>query len=452
MPLNKNAKKSRPLQEQPQQQTAERRPDGLFARRCDHIATQGHRLFIFTAAIGVFVFIVWANLAQLNKVARGSGKVIPATSNQIVQHLEGGIVSKIFVRQGQRVQQGDILVRIRNSFSRAEKGAARLEIIARNLEMKRLTTELGDAETLTFPKETTKNYPKLVANEISLFNRRRASLDEQLAILKDQSDEKKLELEELKARLHNKARERELARQQVQSLARLVKMGAASRNALLEKKAALQRLKGVISDLNHQIPRTNSNYSQALRKGREAKLRFRAETEKQRSVVQLKLSKLEQTMNAMTDRNQRFDVRAPIAGVVNRLTVSTIGGVVKPGQDIAEIVPADKAVSIEARISPRDRAHVWPGLPALIRISAYDYSINGGLSGKVTQISPDALTDERGAPYFRVRLEAAASNFGPDKPVVPGMIADVDILTGKHSVMSYLLKPINRLASRALEQ
>jgi HlyD family type I secretion membrane fusion protein len=132
--------------------------------------------------------------------------------------------------------------------------------------------------------------------------------------------------------------------------------------------------------------------------------------------------------------------------------VTTIGGVVKPGQDIAEIVPADKAISIEARLSPKDRAEVWPGLPSIIKISAYDYSIHGGLKGEVVEISPDALTDEQGRPYFRVRLSASASSFGPQKPVVPGMIADIDILTGRHSVMSYLLKPINRISERALRQ
>jgi len=162
--------------------------------------------------------------------------------------------------------------------------------------------------------------------------------------------------------------------------------------------------------------------------------------------------RLRETLSAMKDRNSRFDVRAPISGIVNRLSVATIGGVVKPGQELAEIVPANKAISVEARLSPKDRAEVWPGLPAVIKVSAYDYSIYGGLKGVVTEISPDALTDKQGKPYFRVRLEADASDFGPQKPVTPGMLAEVDILTGKHSVMSYLLKPMNRIREKALRQ
>ena len=424
----------------------------LFARQCDKIGSSGQKTFTYTVAIGFGIFIVWANLVHLDRVTRGAGRVVPATNNQIVQHLEGGIVSQILVKQGASVAKGDILLRIKNSFSRAENGRISLDLIAKKLELQRLGAESGGANELTFTAKSAQNHPALINNEQRLFTRRQARLNEQLLILKDQSNEKLLEFEELKARLKNKVRERELVREQVKSLLRLVKIGAASTNKLLDKRAVLQRIKTTISDLNHQIPRIKSNVTQTRRKATEAKLRFRAEAEKERNEVQLKISKLQETLLAMSDRNRRFDVRAPISGIVNRLAVATIGGVVKPGQELAEIVPADKAISIEARLSPKDRANVWPGLPAVIKISAYDYSIHGGLSGKVTEISADALTDEQGQPYFRVRLEAAASDFGPQKPVTPGMLADIDILTGKHSVMSYLLKPMNRISERALRQ
>ncbi len=424
----------------------------LFARQCDKIGSSGQKTFLYTVTIGFGVFILWANLVHLDRVTRGEGRVVPATDNQIVQHLEGGIVSQILVKQGASVTKGDILLRIKNSFSHAEKSRVSLDLVAKRLEHQRLGAEASGAKKLTFPAASAQQHPLLINTEKQLFARRQARLNEQLLIFKDQAKEKKLEFEELKARLKNKVRERELVREQVKSLVHLVKIGAASTNKLLEKKAVLQRIKTTISDLNHQIPRIKSNVTQTRRKATEARLRFRAESEKERTQVALKISKLQETLSAMSDRNRRFDVRAPISGVVNRLAVSTIGGVVKPGQELAEIVPADKAISIEARLSPKDRANVWPGLPAVIKISAYDYSIHGGLKGTIIEISPDALTDEQGQPYFRVRLEAAASDFGPRKPVTPGMLADIDILTGKHSVMSYLLKPMNRVAERALRQ
>lgn len=424
----------------------------LFARQCDQIGKRGHKVFIYSVGAGLLVFIIWANLVHLNRVTRGQGRVIPATNNQIVQHLEGGIVSQIIVKQGSIVSKGDILLRIKNSFSRAENSRVGLELIAKRLELRRLNAEASGNNKPKFVRALSRKFPRLVANEKRLFERRHERLAEQLLILNDQSVEKKLELEELQARLKNRVRERELVRQQVKSLTRLVKIGAASTNKLLDKKTALQRIKSAISDLRHQIPRLKSNVIQTGRKATEARLRFRAEAQKERNEVQLKISKLQETLSAMSDRNKRFDVRAPISGIVNRLTVTTVGGVVKPGEELAEIVPADKAISIEARLSPKDRAEVWTGLPAVIKISAYDYSINGGLAGTVTEISPDALTDEKGLPYFRVRLEAAASDFGPQKPVTPGMLAEVDILTGKHSVMSYLLKPMNRIREKALRQ
>ncbi len=432
--------------------TDEQRHRQPFARQCDNIGARGHRTFIYTIAVGMVIFIIWANLVHLDRVTRGEGRVIPSTANQIVQHLEGGIVSQILVRQGAHVAKGDILLRIKNSFSHAENSRARLELVALRLQQKRLDAEAGGADRLDFAARMINDHPKLVAGEKRLFAKRLERLNEQLLILKDQSAEKQLEFEELKARLANKVRERELVREQVKSLTRLVKIGAASTNKLLDKKTTLQRIKSTISDLKHQIPRLKSNVSQIRRKALEARLKFQAEAEKERSDVQLKISKLEETLSAMKDRNRRFDVRAPISGIVNRMAVTTIGGVVKPGQELAEIVPADKAISIEARLSPKDRAEVWTNLPAVIKISAYDYSIYGGLSGRVTEISPDALIDEQGQPYFRVRLEASASDFGPRRPVTPGMLAEVDILTGKHTVMSYLLKPVNRIKERALRQ
>lgn len=424
----------------------------LFARQCDKIGAHGHKTFIYTVGAGMVIFVVWANLVYLDRVTRGEGRVIPSTANQIVQHLEGGIISEILIKQGAIVNKGDIILRIRNSFSHAENRRVRLELMARRLELTRLGAEATGADKIIFPPSMAQRYPKLIANEKRLFTRRHDRLHEQLLILKDQSIEKKLEYDELKARLRNKAHERQLVREQVKNLTHLVKIGAASTNKLLDKKTALQRIRSTISDLRHQIPRIKSNVTQTGRKSTEARLRFKAEAEKERNEVQLKISKLQETLSAMKDRNSRFDVRAPISGIVNRLSVATIGGVIKPGQELAEIVPADKAISIEARLSPKDRAEVWTGLPAVIKISAYDYSIHGGLSGIVTEISPDALTDEQGQTYFRVRLEASASDFGPQKPVTPGMLAEVDILTGNHSVMSYLLKPMNRIKERALRQ
>ena len=229
-------------------------------------------------------------------------------------------------------------------------------------------------------------------------------------------------------------------------------LSAASRNDLLDRESQLQKIKTQINDLEFQIPQFQSGLSEVLRRRTEAELEFRSNAENDRAEAQLKIAKLEESTTAMTDRSYRTSVRAPISGRINRLLISTLGGVVQPGQTLAQIVPADSAIAIEARVSPKDRSNIWPGLPSVIKISAYNYSVYGGLKGKITEVSPDALQDENGQPYFRVRIEASAQSFGPDEPVVPGMLAEVNVLTGSNTILDYLLQPIRRIKENALRQ
>ncbi len=421
-----------------------------FPRQCDTIAKDAHRTFLIAACLGVFAFITWSALVKLDTVTRGSGRIVPTQNNQMVQHFEGGIVSEILVGEGDRVKKGDILLRIENSFSRAEYSRAQLEMKAKQVQLARLLAESKGLTSIKVPPELEKQFPELVENERRLFKSRQVNLKEQLLILNDQVRQRELELAERNTRLTNITRERTLVSEQVESLKPLVKMGAVSKNDLLKNQTTLQRLETKISDLKYQIPKTRSSLSEVKRRRNEVILRFRSEAEKERTDVLLAIAKLKESVTALKDRKQRSDVRAPISGTVNKMFVTTIGGVVKSGQDLAQIVPADKSIAVEVKLSPKDRAEIWPGLPGVVKVSAYDYSIYGGLRGKITDISSDALKDEQGRPYFRVRLEATTSDFGKDKPVVPGMMAEVDILTGKHSILEYLVTPISKISEKAL--
>ncbi len=421
-----------------------------FPRQCDKIAKDAHRTFLIAACLGVFALVTWSALVRLDTVTRGSGRIVPTQSNQLVQHLEGGIVMEILVREGDKVQKGDILLRIENSFSKAEYSRARLEMKAKLVQHARLMAESKGLKKVKVPAELQKQFPELVKNERRLFKSRQDNLKEQLLILNDQIRQRELELAERNSRLTNITRERSLVGEQVESLKPLVKMGAVSKNDLLQKQTTLQRLETKISDLKYQIPKTRSGLSEFRRRRNEITLRYRSEAEKERSDVLLAIAKLKESVTALKDRKQRSDVRAPISGTVNKLFVTTIGGVVKSGQDLAQIVPADKSIAVEVKLSPKDRAEIWPGLPGIVKVSAYDYSIYGGLRGKITEISSDTLKDEQGRPYFRVRLEATTSDFGADKPVVPGMMAEIDILTGKHSILEYLITPIRKIGEKAL--
>jgi HlyD family type I secretion membrane fusion protein len=223
-----------------------------------------------------------------------------------------------------------------------------------------------------------------------------------------------------------------------------------SSNDLLENERQLQQMEARISDLVHDIPRTEAALSELAGRRSEQVLKFRGDSDRDRVDTQVQIAKLEETVLAMKERSVRTEVVAPIAGVVNKLFVNTIGGVVKSGDPLIQLVPAGSSVAVEARLSPADRAQVWPGLPAVVKVSAYDFSVYGGLQGKVVDISPDALPDEKGQPYFRVRLEADGTAFGADKPVVPGMLADVNIISGKQTVLEALVRPVRRIQENAL--
>ena len=426
--------------------------DTLYPRRCDRIARDAHALFLITVAGGLLGFLVWSASTTLDKVTRGSGRVIPVTQNQIVQHLEGGIVTEILVREGDTVERGQPLLRITNSLWEAELAQARLELKARKAKMTRLQAEIDGLATLSFPGELVNDVPQIVDAEANMFQTRKAALEQQAGILDDQVRQKELELAELKSRWQNTKRERDLITQQVDSLRRLNKVGAVSRNDLVEAEIAFSQIDGKLSALVHDIPRTEAALSESERRRNEHKLRFRSDVEKEKTETELALAKLDEQITAMSDRVKRSEVIAPISGTVNKLFVTTLGGVVRPAEPLVQLVPADMSVAVEARVAPADRANVYPGQEAVVKISAYEYSLFGGLKGKVVEISSDALQDDKGNPYFRVRLEAQAQNFGPDKPVVPGMLAEVDILYGKHTVLEYLVKPIRDIQAAALRQ
>mgnify|MGYP002377832234 CR=1 FL=1 len=408
-------------------------------------------MFVSTAFAGVSAFLLWANFTELEKVTRGNGRVIPQVQNQIIQHFEGGIVREILVKEGDRVEKGAPLIRIENSFQRAELLQAQLEIRVKSFRLKRLDAEIRGKE-FEADAELRKDFPRLVETELGLYETRRKTLTEQIAILDDQFKQKEIEISEFKSRWKNTGRERELVLQRVTSLRRLVNVGAVSSNELIENERTLQQIEGRISDLTHDIPKAEAAMSEISRRRSEARLRFQAEAEKERADIELQIAKLNETVTAMRDRSERTEVVAPISGTVNKLNVSTIGGVVKSGDQLGQIVPIDTSIAVEARIQPKDRAEVWPGQVAVVKISAYDFSLYGGLKGKVVEVSPDALQDEKGQPYFRIRLEAEGSNFGPDRPVVPGMIADVDILSGRRTIMETLIRPVKALRDNALRQ
>jgi adhesin transport system membrane fusion protein len=423
-----------------------------FPRRIDRIATEAQGRFIVILGMCSLIAVVFSAVVQIDKVTRASGRIVTQQTNQEVQHLEGGIIAEILVKEGDTVVAGQPLMRVENSFFQSELAQAAIELAAKRARILRLDAETSGAKEIKFPPEVTTVSQQVVGNEISLFNRRQANLNEQLSILVQQQRQKEIELSELRSRQPSVTRERQISEERLLSLKHLSAIGAASNNESLEAERVLQQAISRLSDLAHEIPRTEAALAEIGQRKAETVSRFQADAEKERGQTATDLEKLTKSIEALQDRNRRSDVIATVSGTINKLNVTTVGGVVKPGEALAEIVPADGLIEVEMKLPPADRADVWPGQRAIVKVSAYEYSVYGGLNARVAEISPDAHQDERGVPYFRVRLEADAAALGPDHPVLPGMLADVDVIGNKQSVLGTILRPLRRLKDNALRQ
>lgn len=397
-------------------------------------------------------FLIWATAFQLDAVTRASGRVVPSVQNQVVQHLEGGIVSEILVREGQRVKKGDLLMRVSNSFDHADASNAQTDVVSKQLMLARLEAEAREAPDFTPSPEMAKLAPHIAESEAALFIARRNQLRQELSVIQSQANGHRSELASIEARLKSLRAEEQIMRERLQLLEGALAADAASRQEVLDRRAALEQLRTRISDAITAMPQIRAQAQEAESRAASTRAKFLAEVEQAASELRVDLEKAKQGLTAFNDRSDRNEVRAPLDGIINKILVQTVGGVVRGGDPLIEIVPIDQHIVIEARLRPQDRADVWPGQAAKVKISAYDYATHGTLDGRVLEISADALQDQKGETYFRVRLSADGQSFGADKPVTPGMTADVDILSGRRTILAYLIAPVQSASANALRE
>ena len=399
--------------------------------------------------------LAWAGFAEIDEVTRGQGRVVPASEVQVVQNLEGGIVAEVLVAAGQQVESGQVLLRIDDTGA-----AASLQELAETrwgLEaaIARLTAEAEDLP-LTFPPELEAARPAMVAAERQLYQRRQQELEAALAVLAQQLDQRRGEQAEMQAELASLRQQLALVEERYRLTKPLEASGAVSRVEILELESELTELRGRIERLEAGLPRVAAAIAEAESRIAERRSRFRAEAQAELNDRQVRLAGLKEQMRGREDRVVRTEVRAPLRGVVKEVKVPGVGAVVQPGEDLVEIVPLDDALLIEAEIRPADVAFVRPGQPARVRLTAYDYATYGALEGAVEWISADTFVDERGESSYRVRVATAETSLvgpgGESLPILPGMVAEVDILTGRRTVLAYLLKPLLRAREVALTE
>jgi len=399
--------------------------------------------------------ILWASLASIDEVTRGEGRAIPSSRLQKVQNLEGGIVAEVFVHEGEVVKAGAPLLRLDDTQFRSNAGETQADRLALQARIQRLTAQLNDASTLTLAPEIVQQAPDIANGEMELFASVNKRIQSELAGLNEQLVQKKQELLDFQGKASQYRRSLGLQQQEVSMSEPLVAKGAISKVEVLRLRRGVVETQGQLDSVTIAIPRAEAAIKEIESKVSETRGRYRSEALGQLNEARTDLSKIEASGKAITDRVNRTLVTSPVRGVVQQLLVNTIGGVIQPGNDLVEIVPLDDKLLVEAKIRPQDIAFLRPGQEATVKFTAYDYTIYGGLKGTLEQISPDTVTDKDGKSFYIIRLRTDKNHLGTDeKPllIIPGMVASVDIITGKKTVMAYLLKPILRAKAEAFRE
>ena len=419
----------------------------MGASRSSHLILAATILFLVAA-------LVWAANATLDEVTRGEGKVIPSSKVQVVQNLEGGILDRILVREGELVERGQPLLQLDDTRFSSSFRETRLKYLALQAKSARLQAE-ANKQPLKIPDIVWQEREDLARNEVALFESREIELESSLSILREQESQTGHELTELRSKKNRIARSYELVRQELEMSEPLADEGAISDVEILRLKRSVNDLRGDLDASRLAIPRLQSAMTEMKDKINDLEISFRTQAREELNEVEAELSGVEETLRSQQDRVSRTLVRSPVKGEVKQVKVTTIGGVIQPGMDLIEIVPIEGSLLVEAHVRPADIAFLRPSQDAQVKLTAYDYAIYGGLPAKLEHISADTITNEDGESFYLIRVRTERSHLGTeDSPlkIIPGMTAVVDILTGEKTVLDYLMKPVLRAREMALRE
>ncbi len=413
---------------------------------------RGSRLLIWLSLLAITALIVWAWWATIDEVVRGEGKVVPSRQVQVIQSLDGGVVEEILVRPGQSVEVGEVLLRIDPTRYSSSLGENRVEFLALLAKAARLEA-LATGEPFVAPEEVLAEAPQTVVMERRAWETRSLELDAAVKQGREQLKQRQQELRETEANRDQAASSCSLTSRELAVTRPLLKSGAVSEVDLLRLQRDVARYCGEQKAAAAQIDRIHAAIEEATIKIDEVELTARNQARSELSDVRSRLATLREGHSALADRVKLAEVRSPVRGTVNTMNANTIGGVVQPGEDILEIVPSDDTLLLEVRIQPRDIGFLHPGQKAEVKFTAYDFAVYGGLSGQVEQIGADTIMDEKGNSFYVIKVRTDRTHVGDETlPIIPGMVAEVHVMTGKRTVMQYLLKPVLRARSNAFTE
>lgn len=416
------------------------------------------RAILALCALLIASFLAWAAFASIDEIARGEGKVIPVSKTQIIQSSEPGVVQQIAVTLGQIVRKGDLLVQLDNTTTTSTLGESVAKARALGAKVARLKLEEAGLYDTKFvcPDEILTVAKPVCDNEESLFAADRASYENKLGVLQERVKQRENELSEAHANIARLTDNIEGAQRQYNLIKPLSDKKLVAQTEMLKVERDLTDQQGQLKVYQESIDRLEAAVQEAKLQVGDLALELRQQALTEKATTLAELSVVDETIRGASDRVKRTDIRSPVDGIVNTLEVNTIGAYVDPGRVIAGVVPTADTLLIEAKISPRDVAFVRRGQPAVVKVTAYDFSIFGGLEGVVENISADSLVEkEKGETYYLVQVKTDKSELernGKSYPIMPGMVASVEIMTGNKTVLSYLLKPINKARSEALTE
>ena len=398
------------------------------------------------------IFLSWATFSEVDEAIKGTGRVVPSGQTKVIQNLEGGIISAILVEEGKTVKKGDIIYNLSNAFFSSEFVTKEIDLLSLQAVLVRLEALIDNKTTIEFPEELKKKIPDIIENETRIFYEDLENNQRKVDIAKDQYNQKDYKLRETKIRFNNLSIELNLAMENMKILDELLNKKVASKKEYILELSKKQNIVTQIDETRNSIPILQEEIEESKKKIASVESENRSKLLGKYTEIKTEITKAIEKNKANVDREERKSVISPVHGIINKLYFYTEGGIVKPGDKMAEITPIEDALTIEAKIKSSDRAFIWEGQDVSVEITAYDFSKYGLLKGKLLSISPDSFEDRNGSIFYIAKIKADVNQFAPDLPILPGMVANVNILTGKKTVLQYILKPLKDISKNALSE
>lgn len=409
------------------------------------------RTLIYTIAAVFSLLMIWAAVAPIDEVVSAIGKAVAPSGTQTVQSIDGGLVKEILVKEADKIREGDVILRldqVRFDSMYGQQQARALSLRARAARLQALTSGVPFAPD----RELYSQIPEIVESERRLYETSLQELSSRSSVIREQISQRRHELADASARYSHSSQAYSIADQELKMNRPLLESGSIPKIEVMRLERAREQANADRNQASAQLSRIRASIQEAEGQLREISFSSKNQWRNQLNDTLGELKGITEGNKALTDRIVHSEVKSPINGTVKRLSVNTTGAVIMPGGVVAEVVPDEETLFVEAQLAPKDRAFIRPGQEAVVKFTAYEYAVYGSLSGSIESITPDTITDERGATYYRARIRIGSGAFGKDLPILPGMQAQVDIKTGKRTVLSYLLRPLLRAKSGALRE